>query len=120
MADPRPPGSRHGPRLRAPGGRDTRRSMASRAPGLDSRPWRRFLVQVVRDVRVAHLHLLPSDSERWTEQLAFRDALRQDPGLVQRYAAVKQQLAAAYADDREAHTAAKREFIDAVLRRDPA
>jgi GrpB-like predicted nucleotidyltransferase (UPF0157 family) len=89
-------------------------------PELDGRPWRRFLVQVFQDVRVAHLHLLPADSERWTEQLTFRDTLRRDPGLLQRYAAVKQQLAADYADEREAYSAAKRDFISAALRRDPA
>ncbi len=88
-------------------------------PELDARPWRRFLVQVVDDVRVAHLHLLTADSERWAEQLAFRDALRRDPGLVQRYAAVKQELAAEHAGDREAYTVAKRDFISAVLRRPP-
>ncbi len=40
--------------------------------------------------------------------------------MLQRYAAVKQQLAADYADDREAYSAAKRDFISAALRRDPA
>jgi len=89
-------------------------------PELDARPWRRFLVQVVDDVRVAHLHLLTADSERWGEQLTFRDALRGDPGLMQRYAALKQQLAAEHADDREAYTAAKTDFVRAVLRRRPA
>jgi len=59
-------------------------------PELDARPWRRFLVQAVGDVRVAHLHLMAVGSERWVEQLAFRDALRAEPVLRQRYAAFKQ------------------------------
>jgi len=84
-------------------------------PELDVRPWRRFLVQVVDEVRIAHLHLLTMNSERWGEQLAFRDALRGAPGLVQRYAALKQQLAAEHADDREAYTAAKTDFVRSVL-----
>jgi len=84
-------------------------------PELDARPWRRFLVQVVDDARVAHLHLLTADGERWTEQLAFRDALRVDSELVQRYAELKQQLAAAHVDDREAYTAAKTDFVRSVL-----
>ncbi len=50
-------------------------------PELDARPWRRFLVQVGDGMRVAHLHLLTANSKRWGEQLAFRDALRNDPGL---------------------------------------
>lgn len=88
-------------------------------PDLDARPWRRFLVQVVDDVRVAHLHLLTTVSERWAEQLAFREALRSSPGLVQRYAALKQELAAEHAQDREAYTAAKTDFVSAVLHRRP-
>jgi GrpB-like predicted nucleotidyltransferase (UPF0157 family) len=88
-------------------------------PDLDARPWRRFLVQVVDDVRAAHLHLLTADSKRWTEQLGFRDALRRDPGLMQRYAALKQALATEHAQDREAYTAAKTDFVSAVLRRSP-
>ncbi len=88
-------------------------------PDLDARPWRRFLVQVVDDVRVAHLHLLTADSERWAEQLVFRDALRGDPGLMQRYAALKRKLAAKHGQNREAYTAAKTDFVCAVLRRLP-
>ncbi len=86
---------------------------------LDARPWRRFLVHVVDDARAAHLHLLPAGSERWAEQLAFRDALRRDPGLVQRYAVLERRLAAEHADDREACTAGKEGFVSAVLGRPP-
>ena len=86
-------------------------------PELDVRPWRRFLVQALRDVRVAHLHLLLVGSERMTEQLAFRDALRADDSLRQRYATLKQALAAEHADDRETYTAAKTNFIRVALGR---
>ena len=90
-------------------------------PEFDVRPWRRFLVQVVvDDARVAHLHLLVGNSERWGEQLAFRDALRAEPGLVQQYAALKRQLAAEHADDREAYTDAKSDFVRSVLGPRPA
>ncbi len=88
-------------------------------PELDARPWRRFLVQVAGEVRVAHLHLMTVGSERWVEQLAFRDALRAEPVLRQRYAALKQDLAADHADDREAYTAGKADFIRAALDRRP-
>ena len=84
-------------------------------PELDARPWRRFLFQVVDEHRAAHLHLLPAGSARWSEQLAFRDALRADPALVDRYAELKRTLAAAHADDREAYTAGKADFIRCVL-----
>jgi GrpB-like predicted nucleotidyltransferase (UPF0157 family) len=89
-------------------------------PELDDRPWRRFFVQATGDVRVAHLHLLLAGSERWVQQLAFRDALRGEPDLRQRYQALKLQLAAEHADDREAYTEGKAAFVRAVVARRPA
>jgi GrpB-like predicted nucleotidyltransferase (UPF0157 family) len=85
-------------------------------PNLDRRPWRRFLVHVVDDARTAHLHLLTVESDRWADQLAFRDALRAETGLMQRYAALKQGLAAKHAHDREAYSVAKAEFVTTALR----
>ncbi|SNS15029.1 GrpB domain, predicted nucleotidyltransferase, UPF0157 family [Geodermatophilus pulveris] len=89
-------------------------------PVLDARPWRRLLVRVVDGARAVHLHLLLAGDPRWAEQLAFRDALRRDPALARRYAALKRELAAEHADDREAYTRGKAEFVDAVLGRPPA
>lgn len=88
-------------------------------PELDARPWRRFLVKVAGDVRVAHLHLMAVDCERWVEQLAFRDALRADFDLRRRYAALKQELATHHANDREAYTAGKADFVYTALDRRP-
>lgn len=82
---------------------------------LDGRSWRRFLVKVVDGHRAAHLHLLPAGSAGWDEQLAFRDALRADPVLVDQYAELKRALAARYSDDREGYTNAKTECVHAVL-----
>ncbi len=82
---------------------------------LDGRPWRRFFVKVRHGCRVAHLHVLPRDSPRWVQQLAFRDALRADPALVERYAALKRDLAVRHGNDREAYTAAKATFVHAVI-----
>lgn len=84
-------------------------------PELDGRPWRRFFVQIADGHRIAHLHLMTPSSPRWGEQVIFRDALRADPALAQRYATLKRSLAARYADDREACTAAKANFIRTVL-----
>jgi len=84
-------------------------------PELDARPWRRFLVQVVDGHRAAHLHLLLAGSPRWSEQLAFRDALRADPALVRAYAELKRSLAAQHATDREAYTDGKAAFVRSVL-----
>jgi GrpB-like predicted nucleotidyltransferase (UPF0157 family) len=84
-------------------------------PDVDGRPGRRFFVQIADGHRSAHLHLMTRSSPRWDEQVFFRDALRADSALAQRYAALKRSLAARYADDREAYTAAKGNFIRAVL-----
>lgn len=84
---------------------------------LDARPYRRFLVLVVGEQRAAHLHLLLADSARWSEQLAFRDALRADLTLAHRYAELKQALAAEHEDNREAYAAGKADFVRGVLRR---
>jgi GrpB-like predicted nucleotidyltransferase (UPF0157 family) len=61
------------------------------------------------------LHLTESGSDLWKEWLAFRDALRADPGLLAEYAALKRRLAQEHADDIEAYTAGKRDFVGRVL-----
>ncbi len=85
------------------------------APDLDQRPWRRFFVKVSDARRAAHLHVMTRGTARWEEQLAFRDALRADPNLVRAYAALKRRLAGEHTTDREGYTAAKSEFVRAVL-----
>ena len=66
-------------------------------------------------VRTHHLHLVPIDSSVWAERLAFRNALRADNRLAEKYAALKQRLAAQFRDNREAYTEAKTPFILQVL-----
>jgi GrpB-like predicted nucleotidyltransferase (UPF0157 family) len=85
-------------------------------PEIDRRPWRRFFVRVVDGRRVMHLHVMTLECPRWREQVIFRDALRADEKLVERYAALKRTLAAQHADDREAYSAAKSDFVRAVLK----
>jgi len=68
--------------------------------------------------RTHHLHVVVQDSNVWREHLAFRDALRSNPPFAARYAALKYQLAARHATDREAYTNAKAEFIHSALRGD--
>ena len=87
------------------------------SPELDQRPYRRFFVKVHADHRVAHLHLMTAGSRRWHQQLAFRDALRADPALVDAYGQLKTQLAGDHHEDREAYTAGKRRFVHDVLSR---
>jgi GrpB-like predicted nucleotidyltransferase (UPF0157 family) len=61
--------------------------------------------------RTHHLHLVPVGSPRYHDELAFRDRLRRDPELAAEYAALKRGLANRFANDREAYTDAKADFI---------
>jgi GrpB-like predicted nucleotidyltransferase (UPF0157 family) len=67
--------------------------------------------------RTHHLHLVPTGSRRYREELAFRDALRSDGQLAGHYADLKQQLAVHHREDREAYTEGKAAFIAGVLAR---
>ena len=86
-------------------------------PELDTRPWRAFFVKVSTDKRhrLAHLHPVSKDAERWPDQILFRNTLRADSGLCEEYARLKQALAKRYSDDREKYTAEKAAFIRGVL-----
>jgi GrpB-like predicted nucleotidyltransferase (UPF0157 family) len=84
-------------------------------PSLDRRPWRRFYVLPEGGRRLAHLHLVERTSPQWWEAIAFRDALRGQPGLAAAYARLKRAAAKAHPDDREGYTAEKARFIQKVL-----
>lgn len=65
--------------------------------------------------RTHHLHLVPSAEARFRDELAFRDHLRSDPEVAAEYVELKRGLAAQFANDREAYTEAKGEFIRTAL-----
>jgi hypothetical protein len=65
--------------------------------------------------RTQHLHLVPLGSQRYRDELEFRDRLRGDAQIAGRYASLKRELAERYRDDREACTDAKSAFFLAVL-----
>ena len=67
--------------------------------------------------RTHHLHLVPTDSERLTADLAFRDYLRTHPDVAREYLALKRKLAAEFEHDREAYTQAKADFVLRVVDR---
>lgn len=60
--------------------------------------------------RTHHLHLVPTGSARFQEELGFRDRLRSDAGAAA-YAQLKRELAGRLTHDREAYTNAKADFI---------
>jgi GrpB-like predicted nucleotidyltransferase (UPF0157 family)/ribosomal protein S18 acetylase RimI-like enzyme len=65
--------------------------------------------------RTHHLHLVPTDSARFLDELAFRDRLRASPEVALEYAALKRDLAERFAGDREAYTDAKADFIGRIV-----
>lgn len=66
--------------------------------------------------RTHHLHVAPKGHRIWN-QLAFRDYLITHPDDAADYAALKQDLAEKYPDDRERYTLAKAGFIQIILHR---
>jgi GrpB-like predicted nucleotidyltransferase (UPF0157 family) len=92
-------------------------------PGLDAKPIVDVLVGVdgldeSRSALEPPLHLIPTHSKRFRDELAFRDRLRADADLAASYSRLKRALAATYANDREACTSGKAEFIAAALATD--
>ena len=73
-----------------------------------------ILAKGPEDDRTHLLHLVERRDPRWDRYIAFRDALRADPGLRDRYAELKRQLAAGYWADRTAYLEGKRPFIEAM------
>ena len=67
--------------------------------------------------RTHHLHLVPTGSKRFRDELAFRDRLRSDSEVAAEYAALKHKLARRFRFDREAYTEAKAGFICGKLAR---
>jgi GrpB-like predicted nucleotidyltransferase (UPF0157 family) len=65
--------------------------------------------------RTHHLHVVEHGGPEWRDMLDFRDALRSDDDLRDRYAALKRRLAAEHRDDRNAYTDAKADFVVAAL-----
>jgi GrpB-like predicted nucleotidyltransferase (UPF0157 family) len=68
------------------------------------------------NIRSFHVHIVERSDPQWGNYLAFRDALRQDATLRDRYAALKRGLAAQFAGDRKSYTKAKHEFIRGTLK----
>lgn len=62
-----------------------------------------------------HLYLLTEGAEELRRHIAFRDALREDRDLRDRYGMLKRELADEYSGDRAAYTRAKSDFIERVI-----
>ncbi|MDA3935525.1 MAG: GrpB family protein [Actinomycetota bacterium] len=78
-------------------------------------PW--FIGRDSSGVRVSHIHVaLIDDLSQWN-RVVFRDYLRDHEDAALEYAALKRDLAARFADDREAYTLAKTTFIGQAVAR---
>ena len=72
---------------------------------------RRYFVKLQGHPGTFHLHAVLIDSPFWRDHLAFRDALRADAALAERYWQLKRRLAARFPNDRAAYGDAKAAFI---------
>jgi GrpB-like predicted nucleotidyltransferase (UPF0157 family) len=63
------------------------------------------------------LHLVIVQSDQWRRFLAFRDALRTDPVLREKYATLKRRLARDFPEDRDAYLAGKVGFVEMATMR---
>jgi GrpB-like predicted nucleotidyltransferase (UPF0157 family) len=66
--------------------------------------------------RTHHLHLVPVTSDRYRNELRFRDYLRSHPEARADYAQLKHRLAAEFHSDRDGYTQAKTAFVQHILR----
>jgi len=78
-------------------------------------PLRRYFVKPAMSAFRVHLHAVVQDADLWRNHLAFRDMLRDDSQQRARYEALKLGLAAEFAQDKAAYTAAKGPFIQSAL-----
>jgi GrpB-like predicted nucleotidyltransferase (UPF0157 family) len=63
------------------------------------------------------LHLVLSQSDQWRRFVVFRNSLRSDPLLREKYATLKKQLARDFPEDRDAYLAGKVAFVETATKR---
>jgi GrpB-like predicted nucleotidyltransferase (UPF0157 family) len=79
------------------------------------RHYRLWFLRPLPEARTHHLHLIEHDDPHARALIAFRDALRAEPGLRSDYADLKERLAREHRQDRNAYTNAKSGFVARVL-----
>jgi GrpB-like predicted nucleotidyltransferase (UPF0157 family) len=65
--------------------------------------------------RTHYLHVVDAGSPQWRSYLIFREALRHDRSLRERYARLKKDLAARFPHDRESYVKGKHSFIRTTI-----
>ena len=66
--------------------------------------------------RTHHLHMVELSSDFWRSHLLFRDSLRQQREIAEKYEQLKKELARRHKENREAYTEGKAAFIESVLK----
>jgi GrpB-like predicted nucleotidyltransferase (UPF0157 family) len=84
-------------------------------PGDPNRHYRLWFLRPRPDARTHHLQIIAQSDPAARALIVFRDALRDEPLLRERYAVLKDRLAEQHRTDREAYTNAKADFVRAVL-----
>ena len=74
-------------------------------------------VKGLEEKRTHHAHVAVFGSERWNNDLFFRDYLRSHPKRAKQYAELKKKLAVRHANDRRKYMKSKVEFISETVRR---
>lgn len=76
---------------------------------------RLFFTEGPESKRTVHLHIAQQGSEYADEILVFRDYLLKNPSSVREYELLKTKLSGKYANNREAYTKAKEEFVKKIV-----
>lgn len=80
----------------------------------DEMPYRRYFAKNSNGIRTHQIHIVEIGSEFWGRHLFFRDYLRQNPEIMNEYAALKKQLAEREWVDVNEYADAKSEFITGI------
>ena len=80
----------------------------------DEMPFRRYFVKNLNGIRTHQIHMVEINGEFWGRHLLFRDYLRQNPDMANKYAALKKQLAECEWGDVNEYAYAKTEFIKSI------
>lgn len=77
-----------------------------------------FLVKGEETLRTHHISLTELQSNYWHQHILFRDCMRKNPDLANRYIEIKSVLSVKYKNDRAKYTEGKEDFVKDVLRRE--
>ena len=75
-----------------------------------------LFVKGSENIRTHHLHIIEKDSELWKNYISFCDYLKSHKPAREEYNLLKRDLEKKYANNREAYTISKADFIKKILK----